>query len=96
MITFTCSLCDQFINLPDRAAGKKTNCPLCNGIVVVPEESEYEEGEEVAPIPVVVSFGGGKLHWWYDWGIWVFLAALPCAGILLGPVKRLIGYLLGG
>ena len=86
MITFDCSMCENLVNLPDRAAGRKTNCPHCSGIVQVPEEAD-EEDIELEPIPVRICFGS-SLNWWLDWGVWVAIFSFPFLLGIIGFVWR--------
>lgn len=43
MIKFRCFRCDQKIAVPDDAVGKKTQCPHCRGILIIPAESAFEK-----------------------------------------------------
>lgn len=43
MITFKCSGCGQKINAQDRFAGKKSQCPKCGQILLVPVPEKYKD-----------------------------------------------------
>ena len=42
-IQVTCPSCKSKFNAPDAAAGKKTKCPKCAGIIAIPEPAAQEE-----------------------------------------------------
>jgi hypothetical protein len=45
-IPVTCTGCDARLKLDDDLAGKKTKCPRCKAVVIVPREDSDEEEEE--------------------------------------------------
>lgn len=48
-IDFPCSNCHQTVRVPDGTEGKKTKCPKCQQVQVIPEKNSF--GSAAAPTP---------------------------------------------
>ncbi len=53
-IQVTCQSCRGKFNAPDSAAGKKTKCPTCGGVIQIPTPAPAEEILEAEPVPASV------------------------------------------
>ena len=45
-IKFTCSTCNNKMQAPDSAAGKKVRCPSCKAAVAVPEPDDLVDPDD--------------------------------------------------
>jgi DNA-directed RNA polymerase subunit RPC12/RpoP len=62
-IQFSCSQCNQPIEVDDAHAGQAAACPYCRHVVTVPEQSTFRPESAVAARPTNVEVGGAGSQW---------------------------------
>ncbi len=60
MIHFVCRHCGRAFQVSDRAAGREERCPLCNGLVTVPTESQIPGRPNPASVPTAQGARPGR------------------------------------